>query len=448
MDTMFLAAVAAAGAMALANRPFAFVNATLLPVSGPPIVRGVLVVQDGRITAIGPAGTPIPPDAVVTDLAGKTITPGLVDTHSHIGGWGGADSRSPIQPDARIFDAINVKDSGFKRALAGGITTINIMPGSGHLLSGQTLYVKNRGGRTIDDLIIRDQGGWVMGGMKMANGTNPIGSPPFPGTRSKSMSLVRDHFVAAQEYKRKRDAFRERLAAKEAKPEDAPAANLGMEAMCEVLEGKRIVHHHTHRADDIISVLRLQREFGFRVVLQHVSEAWKVADEIAAAKAPCSIIMIDAPGGKLEAVNLDWKNAVELEKRGVETCFHTDDSITDSRLFFRSAALGIRAGMSREGALNALTLAAARMMDLGDRVGSLEVGKDGDFVVLSGDPFSVYTKVLQTYVEGRKVFDRSDPKDYLYAVGGYGAGHDQDPYLCCAGGHVGEHNTSHSGGGK
>lgn len=192
-----------------------------------------------------------------------------------------------------------------------------------------------------------------------------------------------------------------------------------------------MVHHHTHRHDDIMTVLRLAREFGYRVVLHHVSEGWKVAEQIAAAEVPCSIILLDSPGGKLEAIDLIFTTGGVLERAGVAVAFHTDDGITDSRLFLRMAALGVRAGMSRGAALEAVTLAGARMLDLQDRIGSLRPGKDADFVVLSGDPFSVYTQVLETWVEGVKVFDRSDPKDRLYAVGGYGAGHGQTPYHCC-----------------
>jgi imidazolonepropionase-like amidohydrolase len=178
-------------------------------------------------------------------------------------------------------------------------------------------------------------------------------------------------------------------------------------------------------------VLRLQQEFGFRVVLHHVTEAWKVADAIAAAAAPCSIINVDSPGGKLEARNLDWKTGGVLERAGVLTAVHTDDYITDSRLFLRSAALSVRGGMSRDGALRALTINGARMLDLEDRVGSLEPGKDADFVILSGDPLSVYTHVLETWVEGHKVFDRSLPEDRLHATGGVGAGNPRAAHLCC-----------------
>lgn len=246
----------------------------------------------------------------------------------------------------------------------------------------------------------------------MANGTNPLGATPFPGTRAKSAAMVRDLFVKAQDYKAKIDAAK-------GDPEKMPKRDINMEALVEVLEGKRVVHNHTHRHDDILTAIRLKEEFGYRLVLHHVSEAWKVADEIAKADVAASIIILDAPGGKLEAVEIQQNNGVMLEKAGVDVGFHTDDGITDSRLFLRSAAFGVRAGMSREKALEAVTLANARMMDVQDRVGSLEKGKDADFIILSGDPLSVYTHVEQTWVEGEKVFDRSDPEDREFAIGGY-----------------------------
>ncbi len=429
------------------QKPTAFTGATIIPIAGEPIENGTLVVHEGRIIAVGAAdAVEIPEGAERIDAAGKTIMPGLVDTHSHIGGPGGGDRSGPIHPDVRVLDAINVRDSGFMRAKAGGLTTLNVMPGSGHLMSGQTIYLKLRDEpQLIDDLFIVDEGGKPTGGMKMANGTNPIGDPPFPGTRGKAAALVRQHFIRAMEYReklRRGEAGGENADTQPADgsatepstgPTTQPAArDLGMEAMLEVLDGKRIVHHHTHRADDIATVLRLKEEFGFRVVLHHVSEAAKMADEIAAAGVPASIILVDAPGGKLEALELVHENAPAMEEAGVLTAFHTDDYITDSRLFLRMAAMGVRAGMSREAALEALTINGARMMDLGDRIGTLEPGKDADFIVLSGDPLSVYTHVEQTWIEGEKVFDLADEADRLYAVGGYGAGDDTEPYLCCA----------------
>jgi imidazolonepropionase-like amidohydrolase len=396
-----------------------------MPISGPAIESGVMVIENGRISVIGPAAeVTIPENAERLDAAGRIVMPGLVDTHSHLGGIGAADSSGPIQPGVRILDSLNCLDSGFRRAVAGGLTTLNIMPGSGHLCSGQTVYVKLRDAKTIEEMAIRDEDDRIVGGLKMANGTNSIRSSPFPGTRGKSAALVREQFIKAREYKAKI----ERAGDDETK---RPDRDLGLETLVEVLDQRRVVHHHTHRHDDIMTVLRLAREFEFRVVLHHVSEGWKVVDEIAAAGVPCSIILCDSPGGKLEAVNLSFETGGILERAGVLTAFHTDDWITDSRLFFRMAALGVRGGMSRDEALKALTINGATILDLQDRIGSLEVGKDADFIVLDGDPLSTYTKVLQTWVEGVRVFDRGDPDDLLHAVGGYGAGRDQTPYHCC-----------------
>jgi imidazolonepropionase-like amidohydrolase len=414
-----------AGVAMAQDKPQAYVGAQIIPINGPPIANGVLVVHQGKIIAVGASGsTTIPADAERHNLSGKVIMPGLVDTHSHIGGGSGGDGSAPLHPDVRVMDSINPRDTGFQRAQAGGITTANIMPGSGHLLSGQTLYLKYRDGKILDDLAIKDAQGNLLGGMKMANGTNSIRTPggPFPGTRSKSAALAREQFIKAQNY-------RERVRQANGEKDKMPPRDLAMEGLIEVLEGKRVVHFHTHRAEDILTALRLAKEFGFKIVLQHVSEAWKVAGEIAKSGAPSSIIMIDSPGGKLETVDVSFSNGVSLERASALVGFHTDDSITDSRFFLRSAGLAVRAGMSREKALYGLTMAGAIMLELQHRIGSLERGKDADFIILSGDPLSVYTRVLETHIDGIKVFDFSNPKDRLYALGGYGATNDQQSHL-------------------
>ena len=390
-------------------------HAEIHPISSPPIEDGALVIENGKVIAVGPS-TDIqsPAGAVEHDLTGKVVIPGMVDTHSHIGGPAGGDSSAPLNPEARSLDAIDAQSPAFWRARAGGITTLNVMPGSGHLMSGQTTYLKTRKDpRRIEDWLFCDNPTTdVCGSMKMANGTNSIRETPFPGTRSKSAALQRGLFVEAQNYL-------EKVRRAEAADKDRPARDLRMEAMAEILDGSRLVQFHTHRHNDILTVIRLAEEFGFTPVIQHGSDSWKVAREIAEAGLPVSVTYVEAPGGKEEVLGVSMRVGALLEEAGVDVSFNTDDYVLDSRLFLRYAALNVRNGMSETGALEALTLAGARHLGLEDRVGSLEPGKDGDFVVLSGEPFSTYTRVLETWVEGQRVFDYSDPEHRRFATGGH-----------------------------
>ncbi|MEM6327672.1 MAG: amidohydrolase family protein [Bacteroidota bacterium] len=389
------------------ERSVAFMGATVVPITSAPIENGTVVIREGRIVAVGPsASVRVPRGAEVIDVSGKVLMPGIVDTHSHVGSGDGGDSSSPMHPDARILDALDPRSDSFERARAGGITTLNVMPGSGHLMSGQTAYLKTRDANTIEGMLVCDDPlTEICGGMKMANGTNSLrGRNGFPGTRARSAAIVRDAFLDALAYRAKADST---------------SRDLRMEGLLEVLDGRRQVHFHTHRHDDVLTALRLGREFGFTPVLHHVSEGWRVAEEIAEAGAPASIIVLDSPGGKLEARGLIFRTGKVLEDAGVDVAYHTDDYVTDSRLFLRSAALGVRAGMSREKALEAMTMAGARMLGMADRIGSLETGKDADLIVLSGDPLSIYTRIEQTWVEGTKVFDLAIPEDAAYSVGGY-----------------------------
>jgi imidazolonepropionase-like amidohydrolase len=341
------------------------------------------------------------------------VIPGLVDAHSHIAEVAGGDRSAALHPEARAIDAVDIRAASVGKARAGGITTVNVMPGSGHLMSGQTAYLKLRasGERVEDWLLCTGTEGTICGGLKMANGTNSQrASGPFPRTRGKSAAMVRELFLRASEYQDKI-----RAAAGDAKK--MPPRDLGLEALVEVLDGERIVHHHTHRADDIVTVLRLAREFGFPVVLHHVSEGYLVADEIAAAGVGCAINVMDAPGGKLENSARRIDVVATLDRAGVPVAVQTDDSVTDSRFLLRSAALAVRGGLDEAKALAAVTLRAAEMLGLERRVGSLEAGKDGDFVVLSGPPFSVWTHVEETWVEGKRVFDRTG-ESRRFQVGG------------------------------
>ncbi len=401
-------------------------GAKIYTVSGPAIDNGVLLIRGGKIEAVGAEGkVAVPRGARVIDVSGKIIIPGIVDTHSHIG-IGSRPSvpanadvnegTGPIQPGLRALDAIYPADPGIRMALAGGITTANIMPGSGNVIGGQTAYVKLRG-KTIDEMLIPG----TLGGLKMANGENPKHygrENQAPMTRMEEAALARKEFMKAQEYKRKWDDYNSKAATGD-KDAKAPERDLELEPLVQVLEGKRIVQHHTHRADDIMTVLRLAEEFHFRVVIHHGSEAYKVADELARRHIPVTLTITDSPGGKLEATNIDLRAATILDKAGVKVAVNTDDYINNSRFILREAALTVRGGLSEETALRALTINGAEILDLQNRLGTLEPGKDADFVVLSGSPFSAYTRVLETWIEGAKVFDRSRPDDLRYATGGF-----------------------------
>ncbi|HEY1859847.1 MAG TPA: amidohydrolase family protein, partial [Gemmataceae bacterium] len=262
----------------------------------------------------------------------------------------------------------------------------------------------------------------VLGGLKMANGENPKNfnftrNKQPPGTRMKLAAMQREQFVKAQEYQKKWSAYRKAVAdGKEIAP---PETDLGLESLVEVLDRKRTVHFHTHRADDLMTAIRLADEFGFELVIQHGTEGYRIADELAKRKIPVSMTLIDSPGGKMETAGLLEENAAILEKAGVTIAINTDDFITESRFFLRTGAIAVRGGLTEDAALKAQTINPAKMLHLDDRLGSLEKGKDADFVVLSGSPYSVYTHVLETYIEGVKVFDRAKHKDWTYQAGGF-----------------------------
>jgi imidazolonepropionase-like amidohydrolase len=415
-------------AAADSDRPVIYRNARILTAAGAPIEHGVLVVHQGKITAVGAEGSVSVPQGAIVDLTGKTIIPGLVDTHSHIGIYprpnvpansDGNEMSGPVQPGLRAIDAIFPDDPGIRMAVAGGVTTANIMPGSGNAIGGQTLYVKLRG-RTVEAMRIPNTK--VLGGLKMANGENPKGygrrgQGQAPGTRMKVAALQREQFIKARDYQKQWTAYRQAKAAgKDVKP---PDPDIALEPLVEVLERKRTVHFHSHRADDLMTALRLAEEFNFEIVLHHVTEGYRVAEELARRKVPVSLTLVDSPGGKLEAVGLLEENASVLDKAGVKVAINTDDFITESRFFLRTGAIAARGGMPEEAALKALTINPAQMLHLEDRLGSLEKGKDADFVVLSGPPFSVYTQVLETYIDGVRIFDRSRHKDWAYQTGGF-----------------------------
>jgi len=399
-----------------------FRNATVLTITNGAIENGAVRISDGRIVAVGTSDEVSTDGADVVDLTGKLLMPGLVDTHSHIGlvnrptdaGNDSNESTGPIQPALRAIDAVNPLDPSIRMARAGGVTTANIMPGSGNAMGGQTVFVKLRG-ETVDDMLL-DPGG-LSGGMKMANGENTkrnySARKETPMTRMATATLQRNIFVSALNYRTSQQA------AERDSKKTPPDRDLGLDAILEIIDRKRVVHFHSHRADDIMTAVRMSDEFGFRMVLQHGTESYKVADELARRNIPVSLTLVDSPGGKHEIMEMDAATPTLLLEAGVLVTINTDDWVTESRFLLRTAAFAVRDGMDRDAALAAITINGAQMLDAGERIGSIEVGKDADLVVLSGDPLSVYTRVLETWIDGVRVFDRANPADERYAVGGF-----------------------------
>ncbi len=285
------------------------------------------------------------------------------------------------------------------------------MPGSGNVIGGQTLYCKLRGD-TVDEMQITGKladGSEILGGLRswpMARTRKGYGrnKQQAPFTRMKIAALQRGEFVKAREYQKTwQDYHTKRNAGEDA---TAPTTTLPWNRFVKCYERTRTVHFHCHRADDLVTAIRLSEEFDFELVLQHATEGYLVKELLAKKKVPVSLTLIDSPGGKAECIALLDETAGVLDKAGVPVTINTDDSITESRFYLRTAAIAVRRGMSEAAAvLKAITSTAAKVLHLDHRVGSLEPGKDADFVILSGPPFSTYTKVLETWVDGKKLFD-------------------------------------------
>ena len=385
----------------------AIVGGTVLTMAGETIENGTVVVRDGRIAAVGSRVRP-PRDAHVIEAAGRYVTPGIIDAHSHIAAEGGINEGSlAVTSMVRVADVVDPTDIAIYRALAGGVTTINVLHGSANPIGGQNQVLKLRWGQDADGL--RFEG--APPGIKFALGENPkrsrsFGQGPrrYPATRMGVLDVIRQAFTEAAEYQAAWVGHRQAEAAGErSRP---PARDLELEALVEILEGERLVHAHSYRADEILQLLRLAEEFGFRIAtLQHVLEGYRVADEIAAHGAGASTFS-DWWAYKVEAFEAIPHNAALMTDRGVLVSINSDDA-EEMRHLNHEAAKAVRwGGLSDEQALALVTINPAKQLRIDDRVGSIEVGKDADLVVYDGHPLSSYAVVQTTLVDGRVYFDR------------------------------------------
>ncbi|MFT9487341.1 MAG: amidohydrolase [Tepidibacillus sp.] len=382
----------------------AIVNATINTITQGIVDQGgIILIEEGKIKAIG-QGIEIPKDAQVIDAQGQWVTPGLIDAHTHLGvyeetiGWAGADVNEmtdPATPHVRALDAINPLEQGFKDAIQGGVTTVQIMPGSANVIGGEMSIVKTYG-RIVDEMIVKKTSG-----LKIAFGENPKRvygeKKQIPSTRMGTAAVLRDHLIKAKNYLKKIELGMEDSS-------KAPDTDLKMETLVKVLKKEIPVRAHAHRADDIMTAIRISKEFNINLTLEHCTEGHKIADIIAENGYKAAVGPTLSNRSKIELGDKGWHTLVSLDKAGVPVSIITDHPVIPIEYLIVSAAIAVREGLNEETAWKAITINPAKHMGIEDRVGSLEVGKDADIVLWSGNPFDYRTKVLMTIIDGRIVY--------------------------------------------
>ena len=398
-------------AFAQASNTILIQNATILTISHGNIEHGSILIRDGKIAALG-TDVKAPSDATVIDANGQFVMPGIVDCHSHIAVDGSVNEGAPaVSSMARIPDVLNPDDVDIYRDLAGGVTAANILHGSANPIGGQTVVIKLRWGKPANALPFEG----ALPGIKFALGENPkrsnFGPPPgvpqrYPATRMGVEEVIRQAFTEAREYKKQWDDYNQRKAAGEQNLMP-PRRNEALEPLVEVIEGKRYVHSHCYRADEILMLLRVAKEFGFKVqTFQHVLEGYKVADEIAASGAGGSTFS-DWWAYKMEAFDAIPYNAALMTDRGVVVSINSDDAEEATHLNQEAAKSMKFGGLSANDALKMVTLNPAIQLGIDNRVGSIDVGKDADLVIYNHDPLSVYAVPQKTLIDGQIYFDRA-----------------------------------------
>jgi imidazolonepropionase-like amidohydrolase len=384
-------------------------NATILTVSHGTIEHGSILIRDGKIAEVG-ASIAEPKGAQVIDAKGQFVMPGIIDCHSHIAVDGSVNEGSvSVSSMVNIADVLNPDDIDIYRDLAGGVTVANVLHGSANSIGGQTVVIKLRWGQPGAKLPFEG----AVPGIKFALGENPKRSnfsrgpeKRYPATRMGVEETIRGAFTEARDYKAKWDDYNKKLSGGE-KNLIPPRRDLRLEPLVEVLEGKRYVHSHCYREDEILMLLRVAKEFGFKVrTFQHVLEGYKVADEIAASGAGASTFS-DWWAYKVEAYDAIPYNAAIMTRRGVVVSINSDDAEEATHLNQEAAKSIKYGGLTHDEALKMVTINPAMQLGIDKRVGSIDAGKDADLVIYNRDPLSAYAVVQKTIIDGRVYFDRA-----------------------------------------
>jgi len=383
----------------------AITGGRVVPIEGEPVDGGTVLLRDGKIAAVEGPGFTVPDGVEVVDATGKWVLPGFIDAHAHAGvseeaeGWAGQDTNertSPVTAQVRALDAINPADLGFRDAITGGILAVNVNPGSANPIGGQTAAIKCWG-RTVDEMVLREPAG-----LKSALGENPKrvygDRKETPSTRLGTAAVIRGAFVEALNYQAKLDAA-------ERDSDSSPVGrDLKLEALCRVLRREIPWRQHCHRADDIATAMRMAREFGYDLVIDHGTEAYLLADQIAAASIPVIIGPLFTSRSKVELRNRSLANPGRLAAAGVTIAITTDHPVVPIHFLIHQATLAVKEGLDPVTALRAVTINPARIIGCDDRIGSLTAGKDADVVIWSGDPLDVMSRAERAYVDGREIY--------------------------------------------
>ena len=399
----------------------AITNGTILTITQGTLDSGTILVEGGRIVALG-TEVVVPEDAEVYDASGKVVMPGLIDAHCHVGLWAegvgrehsdGNEMTDPITPHLRALDAVHPQDPAFKELVEAGVTTVLTGPGSGNLIGGQWVCLKTNPRPNVEQMVLKEPAG-----MKMALGENPKvvygEQKKTPATRMGNAAALRAAFVDAQNYLDKWQRYEADLASFKANVEDGdedakeptrPERDLKLEALGRVLRREMKARVHAHRADDMLTAIRIAKECDLDLTLEHATEGYKIAEILAAEGIPVTAGPILFSRTKYELREMTPKNPGLMAEAGVKVAIQTDE-MSAVKYLALNAALAVREGMDEEAALKAITIIAAEIIGVEDRVGSLEVGKDADIQVLSGHPFDYRTVTELVLVDGQVAYVR------------------------------------------
>jgi imidazolonepropionase-like amidohydrolase len=389
-------------------------NATVMTAAGPTLANASVLLRDGKIVAVG-ASVPAPSDAVVVDGTGKYVTPGLIDTHSHLGVYAapgtnassdGNEATNPVTANVWAEHSVWPQDPQFPRNLAGAVTTLQVLPGSANLIGGRSVVLKVVPSRTVQGMKFPG----AKYGLKMACGENPkrVYQSRGPSTRMGNVAGYRNAWIQAEAYRRRWDKWNADHQG------DAPGRDLGNETLAEVLRGNILVHNHCYRADEMAQMIDIAKEFGYSIrSFHHGVEAYKIADLLARDSISASV-WADWGAFKMEALDAVKANAAIVHHAGARAIIHSDDPSGSQRLN-QEAAKAMYAGrdigitVTPDEAIKWVTMNPAWALGLQDRIGSLEAGKNADVVLWSGNPFSVYSRAEKVWIDGALMFDRADP---------------------------------------